>query len=217
MGEITGLLPLSLPASTSSTGGGGLACGNKVVIPGTLGDFLGLAAAQGDQVGDQLGFGLVGQESEKVGVVGLANIAIGGPKVAEPVLGVCGDEVLELYHPYHVVVLCRALREGSPSLSIPLELFPAILGGDLGDQPVRHVEHGGLVGSEHLHLTSVLVLEVRLMLLLTVVIKDDRAVVDRGLYRLVHIGLVLHAAARGHEGDNYGRKVHAVPGPNVAA
>merc|ERR1711867_427520 len=173
MGEITGLLPLSLPASTSSTGGGGLACGNKVVIPGTLGDFLGLAAAQGDQVGDQLGFGLVGQESEEVGVVGLANIAVEGPKVTEPVLGVCGDEVPNFYHPYRVVVLSRALREGGPSLPIPLKLFSAILGGDLCDQPVGHTEHRGLDGSEDLDLTSMLVLEVGLMLLLTVVIEDD--------------------------------------------
>ena len=36
------------------------------------------------------------------------------------------------------------------------------------------------------------------------------------LDRPVYIRLVLHTAARGHEGDNNGREVHVVPGPNVA-
>ena len=55
-----------------------------------------------------------------MGIVGLANVAIGGPKVTEPVVGVRGDEILNFDHPYHIVVLGSALREGGPSLTILL-------------------------------------------------------------------------------------------------
>ena len=49
-----------VPASAVLLGGGGLTGGNEVIVAGTLGKVLLLAAAQGDQVGDQLGSGVHG-------------------------------------------------------------------------------------------------------------------------------------------------------------
>ena len=49
-----------VPASAVLLGEGGLTGGNEVIVAGTLGKVLLLAAAQGDQVGDQLGSGVHG-------------------------------------------------------------------------------------------------------------------------------------------------------------
>ena len=79
-------------------------------------------------MGYQLGFGLVGEECEEVGIVGLANVAIGGLEVTEPILGVGGDEVLDPDHPYHLVVLGGALCDGRPPLTVLLQCLSAVLG-----------------------------------------------------------------------------------------
>ena len=192
--------PVPVPFALDFLGDGRVAGSHEVTIPGTLLYLFLLAATHADQLGDQLGSGGCGKETEEVGVVRSAFITIWGSEVAEPVVSVSGDEVPNLDRPHHPVVLSGALRDGSPSLAVLLQGFPAILGGDLSDQPLRHAEQWSLDGGEDLDLTSMLVFEVGLMLLLTGVIQDDSAGIDRRRYRLVHIRLVLHVAARGHEG-----------------
>ena len=59
-----------------------------MVIPGTLYYVFPLAAAHADQLGDQVGSGGCGKETEKVGVLRFAFITIGGLEVAEPVVSV---------------------------------------------------------------------------------------------------------------------------------
>ena len=61
---------------------GRVAGGHEVVIPGTLDYIFLLAAAHADQLGDQLGSGGCGKETEKVGIVKSAFITIGGSEVA---------------------------------------------------------------------------------------------------------------------------------------
>ena len=157
-----------VPVVLALLGEGRVAVDHEVIIPGTFDYILLLAAAHADQLGDQLGSGGCGKEVEKVGVVRSAFISIGGPEVGEPVVRASGDEVPELDRPHHPVVLSGALRDGGPSLAVLLQGLPAVLGGDLSDQPLRHAEE--CEECEDLDLTSVLVFEVGLMLLLAVVI-----------------------------------------------
>ena len=79
-----------------------------------------------------------------MGIVYPAFITSGGPEVAEPILRMHGDEVPKLDSSHHSMVVVDALGDGGPALTVLLQCFPAILKGDLGDQPLGHAEQRSL-------------------------------------------------------------------------